>query len=302
MKEFEEQVSRLIAVRMGTTPIAVHHMPAGATHRTCLVQMPGRVLAVRTSSNPDPFPATEANLRVLAELGLPVPKVIDVVFPGGDVPFSAMILEAFPGRDLRHELCRMSPSELTVLAEQIVGFERCAGTLPLGEGFGYAGIGEQARFLTWGEFIEDFLNFELADEPMATWQRTTVASLPRYSAYFNSVPATCFLDDLTTKNVIIEDGELQGIVDFDCVCYGDPLWHLALATVAVVCDIGADGQFYVDELVRFRAPSDQERSAYLLYCAAFGLAFARDYWSAESESWRTRMAEAIDGWLEAAAP
>jgi len=39
-----------------------------------------------------------------------------------------------------------------------------------------------------------------------------------------AVPAICFLDDLTTKNVIVQDGVLQGVVDFDHVCYGDPLF------------------------------------------------------------------------------
>jgi aminoglycoside phosphotransferase (APT) family kinase protein len=46
--------------------------------------------------------------------------------------------------------------------------------------------------------------------------------------YFSSVQPTYFLDDLTSKNVIVQDGELRGLVDFDVVCYDDPLYWLAL--------------------------------------------------------------------------
>ena len=51
----------------------------------------------------------------------------------------------------------------------------------------------------------------------------------------------CFLDDLTIKNVIVAEGKLQGIVDFDWVCYGDPLYMIALTQTAVVSDIGEQG-------------------------------------------------------------
>ena len=42
------------------------------------------------------------------------------------------------------------------------------------------------------------------------------------------------LDDITTKNVIVSAGELQGFVDFDNVCYGDPLYMLGLTMVAIL--------------------------------------------------------------------
>ena len=38
-----------------------------------------------------------------------------------------------------------------------------------------------------------------------------------------AVPPLPFLDDLTTKNVLVDGGRLSGVVDVDVVCFGDPL-------------------------------------------------------------------------------
>lgn len=49
------------------------------------------------------------------------------------------------------------------------------------------------------------------------------SGLARFEAYFRGVAPTPFLDDTTTKNVIISEGRLSGIVDIDVICFGDPL-------------------------------------------------------------------------------
>ena len=43
-------------------------------------------------------------------------------------------------------------------------------------------------------------------------------------------------------------GELQGMVDFDVVCYGDPLYMVGLTATAIVIDVGTRELFYVEEL------------------------------------------------------
>ncbi len=50
----------------------------------------------------------------------------------------------------------------------------------------------------------------------------------KLDSYFAQVRLTPFLADTTTKNVLMHYGRLSGIVDLDTVCYGDPLFTLAL--------------------------------------------------------------------------
>jgi hypothetical protein len=58
--------------------------------------------------------------------------------------------------------------------------------------------------------------------------------LARHGDYFSRVVPTPYLDDVTTKNVIIDGGVVTGIVDVDWLGYGDPLMTPALAKVSLI--------------------------------------------------------------------
>jgi aminoglycoside phosphotransferase len=98
---------------------------------------------------------------------------------------------------------------------------------------------------------------------------------------------------------MVYEGHLQGIVDFDVVCYGDPMYWLALAQVAVVSDIGEPGQFYIDELIRRWNPSDFERANLALYCVLHAVEFLS--WPSDDSARRDRLQDATRSWTAAAA-
>ena len=94
-----------------------------------------------------------------------------------------------------------------------------------------------------------------------------------------------------------------GVVDFDVVCYGDPMYWLALTQVAILSDVGAAGQFYVDELIRLWNPSAFERANLALYSAIHAVEFLR--WPVETPSSaaserRARLMHAARSWIAAA--
>lgn len=60
------------------------------------------------------------------------------------------------------------------------------------------------------------------------------ARLERHGAYLDAVAPTPFLDDTTTKNVLIADGRLSGIVDVDYLCFGDRLLTVALTRMSLL--------------------------------------------------------------------
>jgi aminoglycoside phosphotransferase (APT) family kinase protein len=93
--------------------------------------------------------------------------------------------------------------------------------------------------------------------------------------HFSSVQPTCFLDDLTTKNVIVQYGQLRGLVDFDVVCYGDALYWLALTRAAVIVDVGASGQSYLDMLERLWGVDDFGQRILQFYTAIHTMNFAQ---------------------------
>src|SRR5262249_37256066 len=114
----------------------------------------------------------------------------------------------------------------------------------------------------------------------------------------STVEPRCFLDDLTIKNVIVSGGEFTGVVDFDVVCYGDPMYWLALTQVAVCSDVGAAGQRDGDGLIRCWSATDGERAHLALYSAVHGVEFLG--WDTDDADRRERLTAAVRAWLSEA--
>src|SRR5262249_27831106 len=97
------------------------------------------------------------------------------------------------------------------------------------------------------------------------------AATESFGPYLEQVAPTPFLHDITTKNVIVHDGRLSGIVDVDDLCFGDPLWLIALIRMALFAH--AHDPVYLDEwldVVRL----DREQAAALdfytlVHCVGF---------------------------------
>jgi hypothetical protein len=112
--------------------------------------------------------------------------------------------------------------------------------LPLGPGYGFAAsYNDGALHSSWLDVLTASL------ERSRGWIRTVGAVperhvdrvaglLPTFDDYFATVLPTPFLDDTTTKNVIVHEGRLSGIVDVDWLCFGDPLFTPALTNMALL--------------------------------------------------------------------
>ncbi len=294
----EEQILSLVAQTLGKQPLSATHQAFGHNSVTYDVALPGRNVIVRANANPQVFATTERNLAVLAGLGLPVPTVIVFDLTKTHHPFAWMVLDKIPGRDLRYELAAMTSAQMTRLAEQIVDFQRRVTRLPQGSGYGYVGIGEPGPYASWWELLGFDKNAPPASQTdnIRLWQGRVQKRMQNFAPYFHSIPPTCFLDDITVKNVIVQNGKLQGMVDFDCVCYGDPLHWLALTSVGVVSDVGARGLFYVDELTRLWQLTHQQEQVLALYSAAISLDFLRRFAPVETAQWNARMWAFVEQW------
>ncbi len=296
----EQQVMALVSDIFGVQPLAARHMTFGHNSVTYDVTLPNRNIIVRTNKNSNVFAQTAHNLTILAQLGLPVPHVLATDLTQKKYASAYMILEKIPGRDLRYELEGMTHTQTTKVAEQIVFFQHTVATLPIGKSFGYVPIGEQGPCSSWLELIQFELNrciYDTHEHALHEWRVRLTHILDNFRPYLAQVQPICFLDDVTTKNVIILDGELQGLVDFDCVCYGDPLWMIGLTQTAIVSDIGTQALFYIEELCRIWSLTDEQRKIVNLYAAIHALDFMQRSMTKESNMWVKRMTKAIEQWI-----
>src|SRR5262249_37286933 len=97
------------------------------------------------------------------------------------------------------------------------------------------------------------------------------AAATPFADYLAAVGPVPFLHDITTKNVIVNEGHLSGIVDVDDLCFGDPLLLLPLIRMALLayeCDPAYDR-----ECVRLVAPDARQTAVLDLYTALFCVDF-----------------------------
>lgn len=176
----------------------------------------------------------------LKPLGVPLPVVLHYELENETMPFSFIIMERLPGEDMGHVYPALSSAQKRTLAKRIVQIQHRSGQLPPARGFGWlASYDDPTYYHTWTDVIYTELTH--------TRQRIQEIGLidPRYvsrvvekarhfESYFATIQPTPFLDDTTTKNVIIHKGQLSGIVDVDWVCFGDPLLVIALTQMALL--------------------------------------------------------------------
>jgi aminoglycoside phosphotransferase (APT) family kinase protein len=233
-------------------------------------------------------------------LGLPVQSI----FAEGptDSGGSYVILNWLSGRDLVHELGEMSQLQMSRLAEQVVDYQKHVGGLPQAARFGWAPVGKSGNLEKWSQMFGEVASAAAMDDrTLIGGLRARLCTLrSRVEPYFDQVKPTPFLDDLTTKNVLVENGELSGIIDVDFVCYGDPLLGAGATMACVAADVPQAGAFYGDELIRCWNPNSQQWLASGFYAALWGIGLLHKTDATADPARAESLKNAVESWLSLA--
>jgi aminoglycoside phosphotransferase (APT) family kinase protein len=283
-------IRRVVHDHLGADAARVRRMPYGHSSRVYDVALrrppgtgngggsggSGGHVIVRLNPNPNVFRGTAATVAALGERGLPVPRLLASDLSLTRYPVAFLLLQKIAGRDLGFALPGMTAAGMADVAAGVVAIQRTVTATPQGRGYGFVPFGRPGSHPTWEALIERDAGRATAgaagalDE--ALFDRFREA-LDRARPSLRAVPPVCFLDDLTTKNVIVRRGRLSGIVDLDVVCYGDPLYWLSLTRTAVRADVGAAGRPYLDALDRGWPEAASGAALLALYEAVHGLDF-----------------------------
>jgi aminoglycoside phosphotransferase (APT) family kinase protein len=77
------------------------------------------------------------------------------------------------------------------------------------------------------------------------WTEKVYDAINRLRRQLDNIPPVAFLDDTTTKNVIVTAaGDFSGIVDVDELCFGDPRLPVALTLASLQADEGPESYAY----------------------------------------------------------
>ena len=198
------------------------------------------------------------------------------------------------GTDLGDVYPQLSGADKRQIARQLVDIQRAVATLPKGPGYGYVtGYDQTSPASTWAEVVQSSLSrsrlrIEKIGVVDAGHVDRVLAHARDFEDYFARTPPTPFLDDITTKNVIVHEGELSGIVDVDVVCFGDSLFAIALTKMSLLSSGYATDytDFWCDEL----GLTEEQRRAIQFYTAIFCV----DFMSELGQRFNKDHAEPID--------
>jgi aminoglycoside phosphotransferase (APT) family kinase protein len=248
---------------------------------------------------------------LLRPRGVPLPALLHADAEGHADGFPAMIMERLPGTDLGAVYRDLSLKQKRDLAAQIVAAQQATSSLPPASGFGYArSYDDPALRGSWKAVVDAELErsrrrIERAGLLNPGHVDRVQRLVDHHEPYLARIEPRAFLDDTTTKNVIVHNGALSGIVDVDVVCFGDPLFAPALTRMALLSmDRDTD---YVDVWESLLDITDEQKRTSLLYTACFcagfmsevGQAFNKDAADPVDWSYVRHLTDVLDRLLEA---
>ncbi len=177
--------------------------------------------------------------RLLAGVGVPVPRVLSMDLTGTVLPWPIMFLEEAPGDDLCNVYADLTAAKKLSVADDLLDIHRRVRRLPSGPGFGgVAHYGDERCHPRWSDVLEEYVNGAL--ESLTSPQRQTQAvahirsALRGLSHELDRVEPLPYLIDATHQNVLVDGGRVSAIVDLDEVGFGDALYPLGAARTGLL--------------------------------------------------------------------
>ncbi|MBI1281946.1 MAG: phosphotransferase [Anaerolineaceae bacterium] len=272
---------RILHDALGKQVQSIHRFPTGLAHYVYDVETDENEKLVIRLARPNLKYFFEGALNwyePLRRKNVPLPELYFSSLDDAQYGFPMMIMERLPGKDLNEVYTHLTTDQKHRIADQIIAIQQSVATLPMGKGYGYArSADDPSLYPTWLNVLEASIQrsqhrFETTGFAGYQAIQKVKQAIDAHGDYFKTVLPICFLDDTTTKNVLVDDnGLLSGIVDVDAVAFGDPLLTISLTRMALLSS-GYDTD-YTDYWAAQLSLTPQQQQAINLYTALYCLDF-----------------------------
>ncbi len=228
IESHEEMIGLVTFKHFNESPKSITRMTTGACNEVYSVELLEDEVILRLSAVDHFLQGSHNYIPVLKNLNIPVPDILAEDYSRQDIPFAYQFLSKIPGKDLLIVIQDLNDAQLKLIAKEISNVFTRVRTLPSIDKFGYVYGGYEELNDTWIGRIKDIINEAtqrsrqtgiLNDDLLIILQNIITDN----EEYFSQVVATPYMDDICSKNVMINDGAFSGLVDLDCLAYGDPL-------------------------------------------------------------------------------
>ena len=243
--------------------VQIERCGVGIANYVFIVFTTAEKFVLRCSKNEDAYKDTIYWLNKLSVCDIPIPVVLS---EGKYKGYSYLILSYIHGDDIGNVYCQLSDSEKKQIAKEVVAIQRKIAGIE---------VPTDAEW-TWNRVVDGTLN--RAEERIKRkhyFDINKVSIVKRLQQelreYMDNVQPTPYLDDISTKNLLIYEGKLSGIIDIDWIGLGDMLTFAAMTKVALL-NMDLDTK-YIDYLLDEIHPNAIEYKAFIFYCLVYCVDF-----------------------------
>lgn len=225
----EQIIKRVVKKHFDVDPKSVQRMTIGICNEVYNVDLGDREVIARLSSVDHFLKGTSEHIPLFKELGILVPDVLAEDYSRTDASYAYQFLSKLPGTDIVNVVETLTDAELKEIAGHISDILDKVRTIPTGEKFGLVfGGGYTDMSASWTErmdiWVTETEKFGDQTGVMDDEMRSILHELlEKYRSYFEEVRPVAYFGDMSTKNVMVENGSFAGLVDLDGLTHGDPL-------------------------------------------------------------------------------
>lgn len=260
----EKIISQICLVYLFQKPSAIERCTVGQGNYVYIVECAGVKYVFRCSKENNAYDNTIYWLEKLLSINIPVPRVIR---KGKFAEYEFLILSYFEGEDIGLVYPQLQDGDKKEIAKEIVHIQNQVSTLKL----------ENIEpHWSWSAFINYML--ERAADRIVQNGYFDVEKVDRLrekmgqlEEYFVSVKPVAYLDDISSKNLLIYNGRISGIIDIDWIGIGDKLTYVALTNMALL-NLEYDTD-YVKYILEEMQVSVIQRKAFLFYTIMYCVDF-----------------------------
>lgn len=220
-------------------PDVILRLPTGSCNYVFLVE-DGRgkfILRLGTAESDFAIKGSLYWIEYLQGRGLPIPRLVCSQIEHNP-PF--IVLNYSEGCDLGEVYPNLTENQKRAIVQQLVAARAILAATPMADGYGFLSRHDDPdRLASWRQVVEAHLErsrtrirkIGLFDPSLVD---KVSALLPIFDEYFDQIKPLPFFDDATTKNVLVQDGRFNGIIDLDWICFGDHLYTIALTKMSLI--------------------------------------------------------------------
>lgn len=243
--------------------VQIERCSVGIANYVFIVSTANEKFVLRCSKDENAYKDTVYWLNRLSVCEIPIPIVLS---EGKYKDYSYLILSYIRGDDIGNVYCKLNDSEKKQIAKEVVKIQRKVSRLDIHEDMEW----------TWNCFVDKMLNrAEKRIKRKNYFDFNKIYIIKKLQQeiqeYLDKVPIAPYLDDISTKNLLIYEGNVSGIIDIDWMGFGDMLTFVALTRVSLL-NMNLDTK-YIDYLLDEIRPNTIEYKAFIFYCLIYCVDF-----------------------------